>query len=172
METKNICGKIPVELHEKVREELEGTEMTIPQFLQKVIEEHFMKKGVEKMEAKTLAVQVSEELFNRLKERVEKEKRQRRGRFTQKDYLAAPAGAAADDGNSSSDPAASAAQSSAARPNVFQNAAVSCFSFTHSPPIGGHCTTSAPICASRRAVLRKCEEIFAQTIDFFPLHLV
>lgn len=54
METKNICGKIPVELHEKVREELEGTEMTIPQFLQKVIEEHFMKKGVEKMEAKTL----------------------------------------------------------------------------------------------------------------------
>lgn len=48
METKNICGKIPVELHEKVREELEGTEMTIPQFLQKVIEEHFMKKGVEK----------------------------------------------------------------------------------------------------------------------------
>ena len=74
METKNICGKIPVELHEKVREELEGTEMTIPQFLQKVIEEHFMKKGVEKMEAKTLAVQVSEELFNRLKERVEKEK--------------------------------------------------------------------------------------------------
>ena len=79
METKNICGKIPVELHEKVREELEGTEMTIPQFLQKVIEEHFMKKGVEKMEAKTLAVQVSEELFNRLKERVEKE--------TQKDYL-------------------------------------------------------------------------------------
>ena len=95
METKNICGKIPVELHEKVREELEGTEMTIPQFLQKVIEEHFMKKGVEKMEREkqfdlivtTLAVQVSEELFNRLKERVEKEKRQRRGRFTQKDYL-------------------------------------------------------------------------------------
>lgn len=87
METKNICGKIPVELHEKVREELEGTEMTIPQFLQKVIEEHFMKEGVEKMEARTLAVQVSEELFNRLKERVEKEKRQRRGRFTQKDYL-------------------------------------------------------------------------------------
>lgn len=72
METKNICGKIPVELHEKVREELEGTEMTIPQFLQKVIEEHFMKKGVEKMEAKTLAVQVSEELFNRLEERVER----------------------------------------------------------------------------------------------------
>lgn len=87
MVTKNICGQIPVELHEKVREELEGTKMTIPQFLQKVIEEHFMKKGVNQMEARTLAVQVSEELFIRLKERVEKEKRQRTGRFTQKDYL-------------------------------------------------------------------------------------
>lgn len=87
METKNICGKIPIELHEKVRQELEGTEMTIPQFLTRVIEEHFEKKGVEKMAARTLAVQISEELFNRFKERFEKEKRQRPGRFSQKDYL-------------------------------------------------------------------------------------
>lgn len=87
METKNICGKIPIELHEKVRQELEGTEMTIPQFLTRVIEEHFEKKGVEKMAARTLAVQISEELFNRFKERFEKEKRQRAGRFSQKDYL-------------------------------------------------------------------------------------
>ena len=87
METKNICGKIPIELHEKVRQELEGTEMTIPQFLTRVIEEHFEKKGVEKMAARTLAVQISEELFNRFKERFEKEKRIRPGRFSQKDYL-------------------------------------------------------------------------------------
>ena len=87
METKNICGKIPIGLHEKVRQELEGTEMTIPQFLTQVITEHFESKGVEKMAARTLAVQVSEELFQRFKERFEKEKIQRPGRFTQKDYL-------------------------------------------------------------------------------------
>lgn len=87
METKNICGKIPIELHEKVRQELEGTEMTIPQFLTKVITEHFESKGVDKMAARTLAVQVSEELFRRFKERYEKEKTQRPGRFSQKDYL-------------------------------------------------------------------------------------
>lgn len=87
METKNICGKIPIELHEKVRQELEGTEITIPQFLTQVITEHFESKGVEKMAARTLAVQVSEELFQRFKERFEKEKIQRPGRFTQKDYL-------------------------------------------------------------------------------------
>ena len=39
------------------------------------------------MAARTLAVQVSEELFQRFKERFEKEKIQRPGRFTQKDYL-------------------------------------------------------------------------------------
>lgn len=87
METKNICGKIPIGLHEKVRQELEGTEMTIPQFLTQVITEHFESKGVDKMAARTLAVQVSEELFQRFKERYEKEKAQRPGRFTQKDYL-------------------------------------------------------------------------------------
>lgn len=87
METKNICGKIPIELHEKVRRELEGTEMTIPQFLTKVITEHFESKGVDKMAARTLAVQVSEGLFRRFKERYEKEKVQRPGKFSQKDYL-------------------------------------------------------------------------------------
>ena len=87
METKNICGKIPIALHEKVRQELEGTEMTIPQFLTQVIREHFESKGVDKMAARTLAVQISEELFQRFKERYEKEKAQRAGRFTQKDYL-------------------------------------------------------------------------------------
>lgn len=87
METKNICGKIPIELHEKVRQELEGTEMTIPQFLTAVITEHFESKGVEKMAARTLAVQVSEELFIRFNERYEKEKQQRPGRFSKKDFL-------------------------------------------------------------------------------------
>lgn len=67
METKNICGKIPIELHEKVRSEIESREISTQQFLQQVIEEHFMKKGVSSMEARTIAVQVTEELFNRLK---------------------------------------------------------------------------------------------------------
>ena len=87
METKNICGKIPIALHEKVRQELEGTEMTIPQFLTQVITEHFESKGVEKMAARTLAVQVSEELFQRFTERYEREKVQRPGKFSKKDYL-------------------------------------------------------------------------------------
>lgn len=40
-EMKNICGKIPVELHEKVRAEIEEKETSTQIFIQQVIEEHF-----------------------------------------------------------------------------------------------------------------------------------
>lgn len=67
MEMKNICGKIPLDLHEKVREEIERTESSTQKFIQQVIEEHFNGKGEMNMGTRTLAVQVSEELFSRLK---------------------------------------------------------------------------------------------------------
>lgn len=68
-EMKNICGKIPVDLHEKVRQEIEKTESSTQKFIQQVIEEHFMRKGeCSSMAARTIAVQVTEELFGRLKE--------------------------------------------------------------------------------------------------------
>lgn len=67
MEMKNICGRIPVELHAKVRGEIEQRGISTPEFLQQVIEEHFMEKGVDQMAARTIAVQVTEELFGRLK---------------------------------------------------------------------------------------------------------
>ena len=68
MEMKNICGKIPVDLHEKVRLEIEQTDSSTQKFIQMVIEEHFVKKGEKSMaEVRTVAVQVTEDLFSRLK---------------------------------------------------------------------------------------------------------
>ena len=83
MEMKNICGKIPLDLHEKVREEIERTESSTQKFILKVIEEHFNGKGEMNMEKRTLAVQVSEELFSRLKAVVAKKG------CKQKDFLIA-----------------------------------------------------------------------------------
>jgi len=40
-EMKNICGKIPLDLHEKVRAEIELKESSTQLFIQQVIEEHF-----------------------------------------------------------------------------------------------------------------------------------
>lgn len=75
-EMKNICGKIPVELHEKVRAEIEEKETSTQIFIRQVIEEHFNRlegKGEESMEKRTLAVQITEELFQRVKWVVAKE---------------------------------------------------------------------------------------------------
>ena len=75
-EMKNICGKIPVELHEKVRAEIEERETSTQIFIRQVIEEHFNRlenKGEEGMEKRTLAVQVTEELFQRVKWAITKE---------------------------------------------------------------------------------------------------
>lgn len=83
-EMKNICGKIPLDLHEKVRAEIELKESSTQLFIQQVIEEHFNRlegKGEENMEKRTLAVQISEELFQRVKWAVAKE------RVKQKDFI-------------------------------------------------------------------------------------
>lgn len=92
-EMKNICGKIPIELHTKIREEIEPKGMTIPEFLQMVIEEHFSKKGEISMADRTVALKVTEEFFARLKtvvvwkaERQQKENPAKR-RYTQQEFL-------------------------------------------------------------------------------------
>ena len=85
-EMKNICGKIPLDLHEKVRAEIELKESSTQLFIQQVIEEHFNRlegKGENHMEKRTLAVQISEELFQRVKWAVAKE------RVKQKDFIIA-----------------------------------------------------------------------------------
>ncbi len=83
-EMKNICGKIPLELHAKMRQEIEQREISTQQFIQQVIEEHFTEKGGQvSMAVRTVAVQVSEELFARFKAAVAKKG------CRQKDFLIA-----------------------------------------------------------------------------------
>ena len=69
MEMKNICGKIPVELHEKLKLEVEELGISIPKYLEMVIEEHMTRKGekTNMADLRTVAVQVTEDLFSILK---------------------------------------------------------------------------------------------------------
>ena len=64
MEMKNICGKIPVELHEKLKLEVEELGISIPKYLEMVT-----RKGekTNMADLRTVAVQVTEDLFSRLK---------------------------------------------------------------------------------------------------------
>ena len=94
METKNISGKIPVELHQRMWEELERTGMKVSDFLEKVIEEHFIKQEEEmrrKQESnevtRTLAISVPDSFFKRYQRCLEIEREKHEGRYTNKDFL-------------------------------------------------------------------------------------
>ncbi len=73
-EMRGITVKVPVELHEKVKAEQELLQQTMNQYMEMVLEEHFNPKNNEKggtdmnSNNRTLAFQVSEEFFQRVKD--------------------------------------------------------------------------------------------------------
>ena len=88
METKGITCKIPLELHGRISEEIRETDSTISQFIEMVIREHVEKeanKGMEK--GRTLAFQVSEELFQRVKDYLERYEQTYGRRLTQREFV-------------------------------------------------------------------------------------
>ena len=88
METKGITCKIPLDLHNRISEEIRETESTISKFIEMVIMEHYEKGAVKVMEkGRTLAFQVSEELFQRVKEYLENYEKAYHRRLTQKEFV-------------------------------------------------------------------------------------
>ena len=69
--TKNLCAQIPASLHARVREEQERLGQTLGAYVAQILTEHFeqREKGGKAMSEniRTLAFQVSEDLFGRLK---------------------------------------------------------------------------------------------------------
>lgn len=88
METKGITCKIPLDLHNRISEEIRETESTISKFIEMVIMEHYEKGAVKVMEkGRTLAFQVSEELFQKVKEYLENYEKTYHRRLTQKEFV-------------------------------------------------------------------------------------
>lgn len=88
METKGVTCKIPLDLHNRISEEIRQTESTMSKFIEMIIQEHY-EKGAGKVMAKgrTLAFQVSEELFQRVKEYLERVEKVHHRRLTQKEFI-------------------------------------------------------------------------------------
>lgn len=66
---RNLCAMIPAELHERVRAEQEALGLSLGAYMEAILKAHFdgkEKKGMDK--SRTLAFQVSDELFARLKQ--------------------------------------------------------------------------------------------------------
>ena len=88
METKGVTCKIPLDLHEKISAEIRETESTLSRFIEKIIREHYEKGDVRVMaKGRTLAFQVSEELFQRIKAHLERYERQHHRRLTQREFV-------------------------------------------------------------------------------------
>ena len=67
-EKQNLCAPISIELHARVREEQEQLGQTLGEYVEQVLREHF-EGGSRKMadKGRTMAFQVSEEFFQRIK---------------------------------------------------------------------------------------------------------
>ena len=88
METKGVTCKIPVDLHNQISEEIREKESTMSKFIEMIIREHY-ERGAEKGMGKnrTLAFQVSEELFQRVKEYLERYEQVYSRRLTQREFI-------------------------------------------------------------------------------------
>ncbi len=77
---KNLCAMIPESLHARVKQEQETKGITLSEFVEQILIEHF--EGGINMEApRTLAVQISEELFQKMKKYLKE------NRLTQKQFI-------------------------------------------------------------------------------------
>ena len=68
MEMKGITCKIPLELHNRISDEIRESESTMGKFIEMIINEHYTKEENSMSKGRTLAVQVSEEFVQRIKD--------------------------------------------------------------------------------------------------------
>ena len=90
METKGITCKIPQDLHAKITEEIRASGSTMSKFIEMVINSYYdsKEKGANNMgKPRTLAFQVSEELFDKVKAYLDEYARVYGTKLTQKDFV-------------------------------------------------------------------------------------
>ena len=66
--TKNLCAQVPISLHKKIRTEQEQSGQTLSQYITQIITEYYERGTMKNMsDTRTMAIQISDELFERLK---------------------------------------------------------------------------------------------------------
>ena len=87
METKGITCRIPLALHQKITEEMRAQGITVGQFIEQIIHEHYEKGDPTMAKTRTMAFQISEELFQRIKEYLTRYEQVYGRRLTQKEFV-------------------------------------------------------------------------------------
>jgi len=88
-ETRNLCAQIPIALHDRVHEEKTRTGKTLNQYITDVLTEYYQNRdGGKNMEKnRTMAFQIPEELFQRIKEHLNRESARTGNKLTQRQFV-------------------------------------------------------------------------------------
>ena len=87
METKGLSCKLPLELHEKISEEIRASGVTVSEFVEMIINEHYTKGASTMGKTRTMAFQVSEELFQKIKDYLSQYERVYGRKLTQREFV-------------------------------------------------------------------------------------
>ena len=85
---KNLCAMIPAELHRRVREEQEQSGLTLSAYMTELLTNYYEKGSEQTMSGvRTMAFQMPEELFQRLKAHLERESQRIGKKVSQKQFV-------------------------------------------------------------------------------------
>lgn len=87
METKGLSCKLPLELHDRISEEIRQSGVTVSQFVERIINEHYTKGAATMGKTRTMAFQVSEELFQQIKNYLNQYERVYGRKLTQREFV-------------------------------------------------------------------------------------
>ena len=85
--TKNLCAQIPVSLHAKVREEQERSGQPLGAYITNLLTEYYKREEKSLESTNTLAFQIPEELFYRIKDHLAREKVRTGKKLSQRDFV-------------------------------------------------------------------------------------
>ena len=92
-ETKNLCAQISVDLHRKICDAKDQTGQTTAQYITNLLTEYFEIKenggtaAMANSSTRTMAFQISEELFQRIKAHLERESVRTGHKLTQREFV-------------------------------------------------------------------------------------
>ena len=86
--TKNLCAQIPVELHNRLRAEQERSGLTLSAYMTDLLTQYYEKGSEKTVEGmRTMAFQMPEEMFQRLKKHLERESQRTGRKVSQKQFV-------------------------------------------------------------------------------------
>lgn len=87
MEQKNLCAQIPITLHNRVRAEQAESGQTLSEYITEILTTYYEGGFTTMANTRTLAFQISEELYQRIKAHLQRESQRLGRKVSQKEFV-------------------------------------------------------------------------------------